>query len=443
SSRPAHYHADFLPTHACLLGQKLLDIQALPNPDLPLVHPLEHRLQLAHHTLGAILHAPEDLCVGVGADKGEESRDSDAAADEEEPVALKYCRGAVVRRGEIRVRVAARRRRPAHALDVYPDDASADLDDLCAADSHLGDAQDADQAVGEPHSARGVDPHLVTPLAVEEELDVVPAPNEHEDGEHDVKDEEPFVGLAAHVQRADDEHDAHGERGDDAPDPVLQHRLLGERALLDVQDELEDRVQDGLEREDARHPPVQQEDDEGREREGEHARARSREGEDFEVGAGEPEVGLLRGVAYAGEDDVQHEEEEDPPCLDAKWRAHRVHAPGQRRQERGIPRATLGARRRRRRAVAHADAVVLVPRAGERHGGDGGTARERAGRIIHLDAVADEGRCGGQGNRQGEKGGETHGRRKAAEEEVLLKLETEMVCRLAAAGNSATVVAAN
>ncbi|KFY98049.1 hypothetical protein V498_01690 [Pseudogymnoascus sp. VKM F-4517 (FW-2822)] len=274
SSGPTYHDADLLPAHARLLGQELVDIEPLPNLDLLLLHALEYRLQLAHHTLGALLHAPEDLGIGMGADKGEERGDADAAADENEPVTLKDCRGAVIRRrgsedrrarlqqrrrddgewvilpgpqraqrGEIRIRVAARRRRPAHALDVHPDDSAADLNDLGMADAHLCDAQDADEAVGEPHGARGVDPHLVAPLAVEEELDVVPGPDEHEDGKHDVHDEEPLVGRAARVQRADDEHDTHGKRGDDAPDPVLHYGLLGERALLDVQDELEDRVQ--------------------------------------------------------------------------------------------------------------------------------------------------------------------------------------------------------
>ena len=87
---------------------------------------------------------------------------------------------------------------------------------------------------------------------------MVPAANNDQDGEEDVQDKEGFVGKAAEVDVAKDQHGAGEDGGDDAPLPV-GHRTLGRVAAHTlVLPQQGDAVDDGLDSEDAGNPAVQE-----------------------------------------------------------------------------------------------------------------------------------------------------------------------------------------
>lgn len=99
-------------------------------------------------------------------------------------------------------RVASWRQRPSHTRNVNPDRVGRYLGHGGATDAILGDAQHTHQPVKEPHGAHQVYPQLVDTCEALPVVDVVPATDNGEDGEKDVKDQKHFVRGAKKPQDA-------------------------------------------------------------------------------------------------------------------------------------------------------------------------------------------------------------------------------------------------
>lgn len=95
-SGTTHDDADLGIAGAGLTLQQPFDVETVADDDFPVNFTQRHRLHLAHEGFGAGFDAPCQFGVAVaGVRPGQEARDADAAADEEETVCLQE-RGAGV-----------------------------------------------------------------------------------------------------------------------------------------------------------------------------------------------------------------------------------------------------------------------------------------------------------------------------------------------------------
>lgn len=99
-------------------------------------------------------------------------------------------------RGEVGVYVSPWCCVPAGAVDVDAHNVVSDSRYLCSAQPVLEHPGHARASLEEPHAARCIQPEFVSPAPAEEKLDVVPGADEHEDGKHNVQDEEDLVAQA-------------------------------------------------------------------------------------------------------------------------------------------------------------------------------------------------------------------------------------------------------
>ena len=129
--------------------------------------------------------------------------------------------------------------------------------DNSAPDAILGHSENSEQTIEEPYRAGGEQPIVVGVVAPFKD-DVVPAADNDEDGKEDVQDKKGFVGEAAEVDVAKDQHGAGEDGGDDAPLPVGLRGLgrVATHTLVLLQQG--DAVDDGLNSEDAGNPAVQE-----------------------------------------------------------------------------------------------------------------------------------------------------------------------------------------
>ncbi len=167
----------------------------------------------------------------------------------------------------------------------------------------LGHSDNPEQTVEEPYRAGGEQPVVVEVVAKCKD-NVVPAADNDEDGKDNVHDEEGFVGEAAEVDVAEDQHGTGEDGGGDAPIPVGLRGLGREGAPTLVHHQQGNAVDNGLDGEDAGNPAVHEdvgrvrpvgdpekkvvaagkEDEEGKEAEGEVAGALAYVEEGFILG---------------------------------------------------------------------------------------------------------------------------------------------------------------
>ena len=121
----------------------------------------------------------------------------------------------------------------------------------------LGHSEKPEQTVEEPYRAGGEQP-IVVEVVAEFKDDVVPAADDDENGKENVQDEECFVGEAAEVDVAEDQHGAGEDGGDDAPIPVGFRGLGREIAPTLIHHQQGNAVDNGLDSEDAGNPAVQE-----------------------------------------------------------------------------------------------------------------------------------------------------------------------------------------
>ena len=151
----------------------------------------------------------------------------------------------------------ARAAGPTHTLNIDAHIVGPDLRDNGAPGTVLGHSENPEQTVEEPYRAGGEEPIVVEVVAPFQD-DVVPAADDDQDGEEDMQDEEGFVGEAAEVHVAEDQHGAGEDSSDNAPAPVGLCGLGRVVAETLVHQQQGDTVDDSLDGEDAGDPAVQE-----------------------------------------------------------------------------------------------------------------------------------------------------------------------------------------
>lgn len=157
---------------------------------------------------------------------------------------------------------------------------------------------------------------------------MVPAADDDDDSEEDVQNEKGFIGQAAEIKVAEDEHGGGEHSGDDAPQPIGQFGLgrVASRALICKQQG--DAMNNCLDGKDAGDPTMQehvsgvgpisnpeeeavasgQENEKGEESECDMAGAVANIRESFFSRSIVPGMGLRTGVIDRAQDEVETEE---------------------------------------------------------------------------------------------------------------------------------------
>jgi hypothetical protein len=96
--------------------------------------------------------------------------------------------------------VLARSRIPLDTFNIDSKEVISDRSNMSGVETVLEDSADSKYSIKSPYCKAEVQPILVSPLTLKQVFEVVPDPNERDDGEEDVRDQEPFVGGSTEYQ---------------------------------------------------------------------------------------------------------------------------------------------------------------------------------------------------------------------------------------------------